>query len=128
FRLRVAGDVDRDEPHELADLRRGKPDAVRMVSHRVDEVGRDAREQLGIVDGRAALLEDGVRVAKDRRRRHYRTSLPTARTETSTPCSAATAPSSASRPASSRPGGSVTSSSITYSSPATRVLRSTTLT
>ena len=49
--LRVAGHVDRDEPDELADLRRREADAARVAPHRVDEVGGDPRAiRLGVVD------------------------------------------------------------------------------
>src|SRR5262249_9181805 len=112
--LRVVADIDGDEPHRLADLRRREADTSRLAAHRVEQVRRDPVELRPGRDLRAALLEERVRVADDRPLGHgYRTSPPAARTETSTPCSSATRASSASSAASSTPSGSATSSSIT---------------
>ena len=89
-RLRVPGDVDGDDPHQLPELRRGEPDAVpeRRPSCRRGPPP-PARSRRVVVELPRHLLERGMRIAEDLAD-HYMTSGSSGRTVTSTPCSAPT--------------------------------------
>jgi hypothetical protein len=66
----MAGDIDRDDADELAELWSGKADAPGVGAHRVDQVGCHLRGPVEVVQRCAPLLQPGVRVLENGTYRH----------------------------------------------------------